>query len=129
MTRFVPALALVLLFSAASARADGPDLTGTWTGKGSCVGTGTGAKLKTKVSVTVNITDDTAANALSASFSMSGTSGVPFSVALDGCGFVATLTGTTDKGRAAVHGFDNEVPFQKFFTGDLASVSVSAPDK
>ena len=130
MKLLIAVLATALLASTSFAgTSSGPDLTGTWTGKGSCSGLAFGAKFKSKVNVTLDITSDTSLNKLASHTEYDGTGDVPFGLLLDGCGLVVTLEDKPGEGRGALHGFDSAALFSKFFTTDLTSFSVFPPDK
>jgi hypothetical protein len=119
-----------VLIAASSARAQGLDVTGTWTGKGSCSGLVAGAKQRASGTVSLALTDDVASNAVASSLQLQGTgSSAGFVLALFGCGFAEPLPGHANKGRAALHGLNFLSPFEQFFTANVSSIKTFAPDK
>jgi hypothetical protein len=132
MRRPIGLLSLTLLaFATASDAGLGPtfDLTGTWTGKGSCSGLFNGDKVSSKTTVTLEITHDTGIDQVGADLELLGTGPVPFTVGFTGCGFADAEIDKPDRGRAAIHGFEEMDPFRIFGTGDLAKAMVFAADK
>jgi hypothetical protein len=124
-------LILLLAFATTSGAGALPtlDLTGTWTGKGSCKGLLGGEKVTIKTLVTVEVSHDTAANEIAAEAAFTGTSPVPVLITFQSCGFAEAENAKPERGRAALHGYDGMAPFDFFGTGDLSKVSVFAPDK
>jgi hypothetical protein len=123
-------LALTILVFATRADAGsmaGLDLSGTWTGKGSCTGLVQGEKFTIPSNVTVEIS--TFGNEFAAAFGFVGTGTIPLTVDFSGCGFAIAESAKPDRGRAAVLGFEESAPYMEFGTADLSKVSVFSPDK
>lgn len=103
------------------------DLTGTWLGKGSCAALADGDKLKSSNALSVEISRSGDTDA--AAFNFLPTGGFPLGVVFEGCGFTAAENEKPDRGRAAIHGYDDGAPFAVFGTADISKVNVFPVDK